>query len=85
MRNIHSIDKLSIEITLYDLINILNKLEFNQLIQIEVGFYLIMLELILIIFSSILIIKEQNFSNNSQIWYVLSKISCLNMIKYNWW
>ena len=67
MRNIHSIDKLSIEITLYDLINILNKLEFNQLIQIEVGFYLIMLELILIIFSSILIIKEQNFSNNSQI------------------
>ena len=46
-------------ITLYDLINTLVKLEFNTLIQIEVGFYLIMLGLILIIVSSILMIKER--------------------------
>lgn len=57
---------LCIGITLYDLINILNKFEFNQLIQIEVGFYLIMLGLILIIVSSILMIKDQNVTNNSQ-------------------
>lgn len=46
-------------ITLYDLINTLVKLEFSTLIQIEVGFYLIMLGLILIIVSSILMIKER--------------------------
>lgn len=46
-------------ITLYDLINTLVKLEFNTLIQIEVGFYLIMLGLILIIISSVLMIKER--------------------------
>ena len=50
-------------ITLYDLINTLVKLEFNTLIQIEVGFYLIMLGLILIIVSSVLMIKERKIEN----------------------
>ena len=52
-------------ITLYDLIYILVKLEFNPLIQIEVGFYLIILGLILIIVSSILMIKEQKIEKIS--------------------
>ena len=52
-------------ITIFDLINTLVKLEFNPLIQIEVGFYLIILGLILIIVSSILIIKEQKIKKIS--------------------
>lgn len=46
-------------ITIYDLINTLKNLEYNDLIQIEVGFYLIMLGLVLITISSILLIIEQ--------------------------
>ena len=54
---------LCIGITLYDLFNVFSKFEHSDLVQIEVGFYLSMLGLILIIVSSVLMIKEQKIEN----------------------
>ena len=48
-----------IGITIYDLFNVLNKVEFSSLGQIGIGFYFIALGLVLIIIYSILQIKEK--------------------------